>query len=76
MAVDALWFAGAQLLFLIAVTPIMHDFWNASDKDSAAALMDQINAFKNIALAGALLFFLAMKRDAARLAVNEKLKAA
>lgn len=47
-----------------------------SDQTSAAALIDQISFFKNVALAGALLFYLAMKRDMARLYVNEKLKAA
>ncbi len=51
------------------------DFWNVPST-SAAALVDQISFFKNVALIGALLFFLAMKRDNARLSVNEKLKAA
>lgn len=66
----------AQLVFLLLVTPIMHDFWNIADASSAAAMVDQVNFFKNVALAGALLFYLAMKRDIARLNVNEKLKAA
>lgn len=52
------------------------DFWNVSDQNSAGALADQVNFFKNLALAGALLFYLASKRDMARLYVNEKLKAA
>jgi uncharacterized membrane protein YphA (DoxX/SURF4 family) len=50
---------GALLLitFLVAVTPIMHDFWNetkeATKQDSAA------HAFKNLALIGALVLYLA-----------------
>jgi hypothetical protein len=36
----------------------------------------QVHFFKNVALAGALLCFLAMKRDINLLSVNEKLKAA
>ncbi len=64
-----------QLLFLLVVTPIMHNFWSLNG-DSAAALIEQVSFHKNIALGGALLFFLAMRRDAARLSLNEKLKAA
>lgn len=68
--------AAPQLLFLAAVTPIMHNFWDVKDPQSPAALVDQINFFKNLALAGALLSWLSMKRDIARLSMNDKLKAA
>ena len=54
----------------------MHNFWDVKDPQSPAALVDQINFFKNLALAGALLTWLSMKRDIARLSMNDKLKAA
>ncbi len=60
----------------MVVTPIMHNFWSLGNGDSAAALIEQVSFHKNIALGGALLFFLAMRRDAERLSLNEKLKAA
>jgi len=44
---------GAILGFLTAVSPTMHDFWNAEDPQQR--MQDQINFAKNIALAGATL---------------------
>src|SRR5262249_29207753 len=43
----------AAVGFLGAVSPTMHDFWNA--KDPQQKMNDQINFFKNLALAGATL---------------------
>ena len=52
----------------------MHNFWDA--KDPSAKMLDQISFYKNVALAGALLFYLAMKRDNSRLRMSDKLKSA
>ena len=73
-----LWLAPALERRLVADTcaDCCADYWNVSDRMSPGALVDEINFFKNLALAGALLFFLASKREMARLYVNEKLKAA
>ncbi|KAK2075875.1 hypothetical protein QBZ16_001617 [Prototheca wickerhamii] len=50
---------GAQflLLFLIIVTPIMHAFWELTP-ESPEHLNDMINFFKNVALAGSLIFYI------------------
>ena len=43
--------AGMIILFLLGVTPVMHDFWNV---DAPQARMNEMNNFlKNIALIGA-----------------------
>jgi uncharacterized membrane protein YphA (DoxX/SURF4 family) len=47
--------AGAVVTFFVAVTPVMHDFWNASDE----AKQNELNHFiKNGAMLGAALAFL------------------
>lgn len=43
----------AIILFLASVSPLMHDFWNASDRGARQAEM--INFSKNMALLGAAL---------------------
>jgi len=50
---------GALLLFLFlaAVTPLFHDFWNYADQAARQAQM--INFLKNVALAGAMLMIMA-----------------
>jgi putative oxidoreductase len=47
-------------LFLAGVTPVMHNFWAASDPN--ARLGDMINFQKNMALLGAALVMLAVPR--------------
>lgn len=47
-------------LFLAGVTPVMHNFWAATDPN--ARLGDVINFQKNIALLGAALMLLALAR--------------
>jgi putative oxidoreductase len=47
-------------LFLLSVTPVMHDFWNAADP--AQRLNDEINFTKNAALLGAALMMLWLPR--------------
>ena len=49
----ARWGALLLFLYLIPVTFIMHDFWNA---DAAGKMMEQINFLKNIAIEGGLLY--------------------
>jgi putative oxidoreductase len=44
------------LLFLLSVSPVMHNFWVHTDP--AARMNDQINFTKNLALAGAALVFM------------------
>ena len=56
------------LLFTVCVTPIMHPFWrrageSASIEDEAAIGVEMIMFFKNVALAGALVFWLAMRSE-------------
>jgi uncharacterized membrane protein YphA (DoxX/SURF4 family) len=59
------------LIFLAAVTPIMHDFYNF-DLASPDYLY-QFNSFlKNLSLFGALLFFLGMKNSAFRQMTRKK----
>ena len=48
------------VVFLLGVTPVMHDFWNAAD--SAQRLSDEINFTKNAALMGAALMMLLLPR--------------
>ena len=52
--------AGLALLtvFLVGVTPKMHDFWNT--KDPMARMGDRVNFLKNIALLGAVLMLMAI----------------
>ena len=47
-------------LFLAVVTPMMHNFWTATDPN--ARLADTINFHKNMALLGAALVMLAVPR--------------
>ena len=54
--------AGLALIvvFLMIVTPVIHDFWNAADP--AQRLGDMINFHKNAALLGATLMLLSLPR--------------
>ncbi|KDD75148.1 hypothetical protein H632_c842p0 [Helicosporidium sp. ATCC 50920] len=45
------------LLFMVAVTPIMHAFWDLPE-NTPEQLHDMIHFFKNISMTGALLFYL------------------
>lgn len=56
------WTLGALLLlaYTLAVTPVAHDFWNS--KDESVRGIEIILFFKNIALVGALLFYLGGSR--------------
>lgn len=53
------------LIFLAAVTPIMHDFYNY-DVSSPVYVREFIQFLKNLSLFGGLLFFLGMKNYAAK----------
>ncbi|KAJ7534992.1 hypothetical protein O6H91_12G013600 [Diphasiastrum complanatum] len=53
------------LLFLAAVTPIMHDFYNF-ELSSPEYSREFVHFLKNLSLAGALLFFLGMKMSYSR----------
>ena len=48
------------ILFLLGVTPVMHDFWNVSDANQRVGEM--INFTKNAALMGAALMMLSLPR--------------
>ncbi|KAL3147255.1 hypothetical protein ABBQ32_002747 [Trebouxia sp. C0010 RCD-2024] len=50
---------GAVLLslFMIAVTPVMHNFWDEKE-NSPGRLNETINFFKNVAILGSLLFYI------------------
>ena len=48
------------ILFLLGVTPVMHDFWNAPD--ATQRLGEMINFTKNAALMGAALMMLSLPR--------------
>ena len=48
------------VVFLLVVTPVMHDFWNAAD--SGQRLGEKINFEKNAALMGAALMLLLLPR--------------
>mmetsp|Transcript_17159 Transcript_17159/g.51342 ORF Transcript_17159/g.51342 Transcript_17159/m.51342 type:complete len:150 (+) Transcript_17159:243-692(+) len=69
LAGGILFILGSQLgaLMLIAflglVTPIMHDFWNQKE-GSEAQITEMIQAFKNLALLGALLVIASTPRRA------------
>jgi uncharacterized membrane protein YphA (DoxX/SURF4 family) len=49
-----------QLAFLVAVTPIMHNFWDLPP-ETPEYIENMIAFFKNLSLAGSLLFYLGMK---------------
>lgn len=49
--------AGALATFLLVTTPMMHDFWNVSEEEKQA---EMINFLKNVALLGAALGFLGL----------------
>jgi uncharacterized membrane protein YphA (DoxX/SURF4 family) len=44
---------------MLQVTPVMHSFWDLPE--GPEQLADMINFFKNVSLAGALLFYLGAK---------------
>jgi putative oxidoreductase len=44
------------LIFLLGVSPVMHDFWNV--KDAEQRTMEMVHFTKNVALAGALLIIM------------------
>lgn len=46
------WVAMALVLFLIVITPIFHNFWNAP---AAQVQMQEINFLKNVAIMGGIL---------------------
>ena len=48
------------VVFLLVVTPVMHDFWNAADPSQR--LGEKINFEKNAALLGAALLMLSLPR--------------
>jgi putative oxidoreductase len=48
------------VIFLAGVTPVMHNYWTATDPN--ARLADSINFQKNVALLGAALVMLAVPR--------------
>lgn len=50
---------GAVLLswFMVAVTPVMHNFWDEKE-NSQGRLNETINFFKNVAILGALFFYI------------------
>jgi len=50
--------AACIMLFLVGVTPMMHDFWNATDPQ--ARMNDFANFFKNVALFGGACFAMAI----------------
>ena len=49
-----------SVIFLAGVTPVMHNYWTATDPN--ARLADSINFQKNMALLGAALVMLALPR--------------
>jgi putative oxidoreductase len=49
---------GLIMLFLVGVTPVMHDFWNVQDPQQRVA--QTINFTKNVALLGSTLMFAAI----------------
>ncbi len=54
------WGLGALLVFLVGVTPMMHDFWTIDDPQ--ARMGEQTHFLKNTALAGAVLMLYALGR--------------
>lgn len=50
----------AIVLFLVGVTPVMHDFWSYADPQ--ARMNDMIHFTKNVGLLGSALMFLAIPR--------------
>lgn len=63
--------AYALLIFIAAVTPIMHDFYNY-DPASHEFTQEFIQFLKNLSLFGALLFYLGMRSSAAKLAARKR----
>ncbi|MBZ6076395.1 DoxX family protein [Microvirga puerhi] len=59
------WAALALAVFALVTIPFFHDFWNMSDQARAE---NQIQAMKNIAMAGA--FLILMASGAGRLSVD------
>eukprot|EP00850_Spirogloea_muscicola_P008892 SM000048S16604 [mRNA] locus=s48:641343:642776:- [translate_table: standard] len=59
------------LLFLVAVTPIMHDFYNF-EPTSQEFTQEFIQFLKNLSLFGALLFYLGLRNSAARSLARRK----
>eukprot|EP00850_Spirogloea_muscicola_P002790 SM000011S18968 [mRNA] locus=s11:86475:87912:+ [translate_table: standard] len=59
------------LLFLVAVTPIMHDFYNF-EPTSQEFTQEFIQFLKNMSLFGALLFYLGLRNSAARSLARRK----
>jgi putative oxidoreductase len=51
------WVALALALFLIVITPMYHDFWNAT---GAAVMGQQINFMKNVCILGGMLMVFAL----------------
>mmetsp|Transcript_32743 Transcript_32743/g.45442 ORF Transcript_32743/g.45442 Transcript_32743/m.45442 type:complete len:160 (-) Transcript_32743:194-673(-) len=51
------------MLFLLIVTPIMHDFWNIADPKSSEYQMQLIMFLKNLAMFGSLMTYVAMKKE-------------
>lgn len=54
---------GAQmlLLFTVPVSVVMHDFWNL-EAGTPEQFVDMVMFFKNVAIVGALLMYLGMRR--------------
>jgi putative oxidoreductase len=52
IGLKARWVALALVLFLIVITPIFHNFWDAP---AAEAKMQEINFLKNVAIMGGIL---------------------
>jgi putative oxidoreductase len=50
----------AVVLFLVGITPVMHNFW--AMKDPQHRMSEMINFTKNVALLGSALMFLAIPR--------------
>ena len=59
--------AGAVVVFLLVTTPLMHDFWAASD---AERMTEMTQFLKNVALLGAAAGFLALSGSPWPLAVG------
>ena len=51
--------AGAIVVFLVVTTPLMHDFWTASEAEQTTEMTQFL---KNVALAGLALSFLAVSQ--------------
>ena len=49
------------MLFVMIITPVMHPFWTHEDQSSTAFSVDMIMFYKNVALCGGALLYIAMK---------------